>query len=268
MKRIVYALMVVALLIVGGWNLEQGAAQGTIFTYLPLAMKSLPIAPDNITSSGNGASYAPQSSANGNMVAFLSQATNLVAGDTNGVADAFVWNRETGTFRRVSITSDGTEANAATTKVWLSGNGQYALFLTDAANLTSNDTNASPDLFRHDLATGNTELVSILPGNVAGGYVRSAAFSADGNTVVFTSVFPMTNDPFPSTCVEGGPCYAMFLRDMVAATTTAVLTDTDGTHLTPIEELFISADGETIVYARKQLCGYIFFEGLEFSQYG
>ena len=254
MKPTIYFWMVVLLLAGRGWNLGRGAAQGTLFTYLPLAMESPAIMPSNITAAGNGASYAPQSSADGSVVAFLSDANNLVAGDTNGFADAFVWERDTGLFRRASLASDGTEGDGSTSRVWLSGNGRYVLFISTSSNLVVGDTNGTGDLFRHDLWNGVTELVSVTPTGVAAGAVESAAITEEGNTILFTSAVAMTADPMPATCVQE-PCTALFRREMATGETTAVLSETDGTLTTPIREVFSSADGTIIVYARVEIAG-------------
>lgn len=247
--------MVLALLVAGGWNLGQGAAQGTSVTYLPLAIAQPAIPRSNITATGNGASYGPKSSADGILVAFLSTASNLVADDTNGFPDAFVWDRHSEQFRRVSVATDGTEGNGATTDVWLSGNGRYVLFVSEARNLVAEDANGTADLFRRDLWSGVTELVSVTSGGVAGGAVGSAAITENGNTILFTSAAAMTSDPMPATCVQG-PCTALFRRNMTTAETVAVLTETDGTLTTPIRDLFTNTDGTTIVYARIQEAGY------------
>src|SRR5688572_30608155 len=60
---------------------------------------------------GNGDSHWPAISADGRFVGFLSSASNLVSGDTNGVADIFVHDRSTGVTSRISISSDGEQAN-------------------------------------------------------------------------------------------------------------------------------------------------------------
>src|SRR5262249_16806999 len=62
---------------------------------------------------GNNPSITPALSADGRYVAFVSGATNLVPGDTNGVFDVFVRDRQTGTTERISVASDGTQANGA-----------------------------------------------------------------------------------------------------------------------------------------------------------
>ena len=59
----------------------------------------------------NNDSYNPSISANGRYVAFESEATNLVRGDTNNFRDIFVHDRQTGQTTRVSVASDGTQSN-------------------------------------------------------------------------------------------------------------------------------------------------------------
>ncbi len=254
MNQKAYAFIIVALMVVSGWHPGQGAAQGTRLTYFPLALEKAAIAPSTITASANGSSYAPHSSADGALVAFLSDASNLVPGDSNGVTDAFVWERDTGQFRRASIAGDGTEGNGPTTRVWLSGNGRYVLFTSDAGNLAPGDTNATIDLFRHDLWLGVTVLVSVLPDGTAAGSEQHAAITADGNTIFFTSAANISGDPAPPTCVQG-PCTALFRRDMLTGITTAALTEPDGTLTMPIREVFTSADGGNIVYNRIEAAG-------------
>jgi hypothetical protein len=236
--------------------IEQGKAQGTVITYLPLAMESPVITPYNLTEGGNGASYAPSANSDGTLVAFLSDATNLVAEDTNGATDAFVWNRTIGQFWRVSVASDGTEANGVTTHVWVSGNGQYVLYISGASNLVQGDTNDRADLFRYDLSQGVTELVSVLPDGAAAGAAGNAAISEDGNTILFTSEANITGSPWPTTCAQG-PCTALFRRDMAAGVTTAAVTEPDGTIIIPIRTIYMSADGDAFAYARIENVGTV-----------
>ena len=94
-------------------------------------------------------------SADGTQVGFTSSATNLVPGDTNGVADVFVYNRLTGATKRISTDSLGTQGNdwsgfvapSAGGYVALSADGRYAAFASAASNLVAGDTNAVPDVF-------------------------------------------------------------------------------------------------------------------------
>ena len=61
----------------------------------------------------DGPSGAPVVTPDGRYVAFVSQATNLVAADTNGFADVFVYDRNTGTTTRVSVASNGAQGAGA-----------------------------------------------------------------------------------------------------------------------------------------------------------
>src|SRR5438445_4515324 len=60
---------------------------------------------------GDDASLGSALSADGRFVAFDSDASDLVAGDTNGVSDVFVHDRQTGTTERVSVASGGAQGN-------------------------------------------------------------------------------------------------------------------------------------------------------------
>src|SRR5213078_1016671 len=98
------------------------------------------------TQANNASSY-PVLSADGRFVAFDSAATDLVAGDTNGVSDVFVHDRQTGTTERVSVASDGTEGNAASAGATLSADGRFVAFHSAATNLVAGDTNGTNDVF-------------------------------------------------------------------------------------------------------------------------
>ena len=136
----------------------------------------------------DGASSAPAISADGRYVAFHSDAANLVPGDTNGVMDIFVHDRETGETERVSVSSAGQEADGASSGPAISADGRYVAFHSDAANLVPGDTNDVTDIFVHDMETGETERVSVSSaGQEADGASSGPAISADGRYVAFGS---------------------------------------------------------------------------------
>jgi len=71
-----------------------------------------------------------------------------VAGDTNGAADVFVWDRETGVTERVSVASDGNQANASPYyELSISVDGHWITYQSMASNLAANDTNDTWDVF-------------------------------------------------------------------------------------------------------------------------
>src|SRR5438552_5705991 len=119
---------------------------------------------------GNGSSgligfaFPPALSADGRFIAFVSFATNLVAGDTNGATDVFVHDRLTGTTERVSVASGGTEGNDASLGFALSADGRFVAFQSDATNLVAGDTNGATDVFVHDRQTGTTERATVATG--------------------------------------------------------------------------------------------------------
>jgi Tol biopolymer transport system component len=127
-------------------------------------------------------------SADGRLVAFASDATNLVAGDTNEVRDGFVHDRQTGITERVSVDSFGAEANAEVSNPSVSADGRFLTFHSTASNLVTEDTNGVEDVFVHDRQTGITERVSIDSSGVEGnGRSATARLSTDGRFVSFHS---------------------------------------------------------------------------------
>jgi Tol biopolymer transport system component len=147
------------------------------------------------TSSGgftNGHSSLGTLSADGNLLAFMSAASNLVAGDTNGARDFFVKNLTTGAVTRVSTDSAGVQGNGsplgAPSAPQFSPDGRYVLFETTASNLVAGDTNGKEDIFIKDLVTGQTILVSSSGAGLVGdGDSTNAVFSPDGTKVLFNS---------------------------------------------------------------------------------
>jgi len=76
-----------------------------------------------------------------------SYASNLVAGDTNGRSDVFVWDRVSGVTQRVSVASDGTQANGYSYDPAISGDGRWVTYWSVASNLVAGDTNGTWDVF-------------------------------------------------------------------------------------------------------------------------
>ncbi len=104
----------------------------------------------NVSSAGaeaNGPSGYSVISADGRYVAFMSDATNLVPGDTNGRADVFVRDRMAGETQRVSVSSAGVEADGRSDENSISADGRYVAFGSRASNLVPGDTNGTRDIF-------------------------------------------------------------------------------------------------------------------------
>jgi RHS repeat-associated protein len=89
-------------------------------------------------------------SADGRYVAFESDATNLVSGDTNGYSDIFLRDRQTNQTVRVSLSAAGAQANGPSSQPAISGDGTVVIFQSDATNLVGSDTNGASDIFAYD----------------------------------------------------------------------------------------------------------------------
>ena len=155
---------------------------------------------DSSGAQGNQHSYCWSSaiSADGRLVAFVSAASNLVSGDTNGWDDVFVRDRQTGTTSRVSVDSSGAEGDYGSGLPVISADGRVVAFYSTATNLVAGDTNGDLDIFVHDLVTGVTERVSVdSNGAQADRLSYFPALSGDGRFVAFasyaTNLVPGTN---------------------------------------------------------------------------
>ncbi|MFC9683930.1 TolB family protein [Streptomyces sp. NPDC056948] len=154
----------------------------TLGTALPATAAPAPVprtekasvAPDG--TDGDAASGGPSLSADGRRLAFVSSADNLVAGDTDGLADAFVRDLETGTTRSAS----GGGVDGSVDDVALSGNGRYLAFAATAAS------DGRSHIWVKDLKTGTLQRVAdtVDTGYDTGG---QPAISDDGRYVAFVA---------------------------------------------------------------------------------
>lgn len=156
----------------------------------------------------NGASTGPSMSANGRYVAFTSDASNLVPGDTNGRSDVFVRDITTATTRRVSVTTAGKEANGNSHSARISDNGRAVVFISGATNLVPADKGAERDIYSRDLVANATELVSVsMTGSGGNDHSLPPSVDATGRYVTFlTRATNLTSGP-------GGPLGVM-VRDL------------------------------------------------------
>jgi hypothetical protein len=137
----------------------------------------------NAASQGRGG--APAISGNGQIVAFYSDASNLVVGDTNRVSDVFVRDRAAGSTERVSVGVGTTQSNGRSSRASLSENGRFVAFQSLASNLIAADTNGTSDIFVYDRVTHTTERVcdAVEPN----GPSITPSISPDGMFVAFAS---------------------------------------------------------------------------------
>ena len=137
---------------------------------------------------GDGASDDPTLSGDGRFVAFSSNATNLVPGDTNAVRDVFVHDRQTGRTTRVSVSSSGAQGDHFSFVPRLAADGRFVVFSGLATTLVPGDTNADYDVFVHDRQTGETTRVSVDSFGAQGDDESTrCSITADGRYVAFES---------------------------------------------------------------------------------
>ncbi|MCP5419422.1 MAG: S-layer homology domain-containing protein [Gammaproteobacteria bacterium] len=99
-------------------------------------------------------------SADGARIVFASDAPNLVPGDTNEVSDVFLYDAATGQIRRISVDSQGQQANGPSYSPRMDGLGETIVFVSEADNLVNDDANRVADVFVYNVGKASTERVS------------------------------------------------------------------------------------------------------------
>ncbi len=169
----------------------------------------------NLTGTGGGDSDSlPVGvSTNGRYAVFESSASDLIPGDTNGVADVFVRDLVLGTTILVSISTNGTVGNGASGSATMTPDGRYVAFSSAATNLVVGDTNAITDVFVRDLQTATTILVS------TGSIPVSASSTSDSPDIT-------PDGRYVAYCSTAVNMFAaalnirdIYIRDLVAGTT-------------------------------------------------
>jgi Tol biopolymer transport system component len=197
--------------------------------------------------SPNGGIY-PSISGSGRFVVFETNSGNLVPGDTNTETDVFVRDRKTGKTERVSLRSNGRQANSWSGYASISANGRFVSFTSDASNLVKGDTNGVQDIFVHDRRTDRTTRISVdSRGREGNDDSSSSDISATGRFVLFTSTATdlVRND---TNGYED-----LFVHDRVTGTTRLVSVRSNGNQANAsvgnIDPGSISADGRFITFA-------------------
>jgi len=227
-------------------NLVEGDAD-TVRDILAIRLRKGLVSVASVSSTGekaNGDSDDPALDRSGRHVAFASTATNLVDGDVNGVQDIFLHDRRTATTVRVSVASDGTEADGQSQQPWISSNGRLVVFASDATNLVEGDTNDRMDIFLHDMVSGATQRVSqAFDGSEADADSFLPVLSGNGRWLAFLS------EARNMVAIDGNASRDVFLRDLRTGAIEMVSVATDGSvsdgHS---DRLSISANGRRVAF--------------------
>lgn len=139
---------------------------------------------------GNGDSISACASSNGQFVAFQSQASNLIADDTNGVWDVFVRDVANGITRLASMATNGGSANGVSSDPVMTSDGRFVAFISTAMNLVPDDTNGIADVFVRDMLNQTTTLASVgavPPSGSTSATTGSLVITPDGRYAAFFS---------------------------------------------------------------------------------
>lgn len=199
---------------------------------------------DSSGNQGNLDSVWPAISADGMIVAFSSDSTNLVPGDTNFLLDVFVHDRSTGITERVSIDSYGSEANGDSNYPSISSDGQIVAFGSYASNFDPNDGNGLRDVFVHDRGSGVTQCVSLNTVGLTGnGESPGGVLSSDGRFIAFQS---QASD---LVLIDTNNIDDVFVRDRTTGITERVSVDSSGNQGNDFSDgAAISANGESVAF--------------------
>ena len=193
---------------------------------------------------GDADSSAPAIDADGTRIAFVSEATNLVAGAANGLGQVYARDAVSATTELVSASTTGQTGNLASYAPAIDADGSRIAFDSLASNLVAGDTNAARDVFLRDVSAKTTALVSVSASGVQGdAESRDAAISSDGVKVLFSS--------HASRLAPGDPggVADVLLADSSTGTVTRVSSRADGGQADGSSSgARFSADGTRVVF--------------------
>ena len=199
--------------------------------------------------SANGDTEQVTVSADGRFVAFTSNASDLVAGDTNGIEDVFVRDMVTGVITRVSVSSAGVEGDAASGRPDISADGNVIVFESNATNLGgSPDVNGYTDVYRHDRALGVTTRISTSVSALeTDGESTDPVVSGDGFVIAFRSeATNLLNGTADTNGVADVFCTSFIGLQRVSVTSTGAEADGWSGQLFGVD---ITYDGQQILFA-------------------
>ncbi|MEO0492276.1 MAG: S-layer homology domain-containing protein [Actinomycetota bacterium] len=182
-------------------------------------------------------SFLPKISNDGRYIAFESFAENLIFGDTNGVADVYLYDRQLVQTTRVSVPFGvGDDSNDRSLGVALSDDGTQIAFQSWASNLVPGDTNDVLDVFYFEV--GDTAPTRMSQNDGTGGNGPSAlpAMAGDGSIVVFESLASNLGDAADTDGFWDAFIYDTTSGDLAAASPIGELAAEDVFTISPFLE--------------------------------
>ena len=210
----------------------------------------------SVDTGGNYADANSQNSdisADGRYVAFGSSAGDLVDDDENGVGDIFLRDRMLVTTELVSLTSEGDQANGASSQPSISADGRYVAFQSAATNLVDADSDTIVDIYLRDLWEDQIALMSnSTVGSKNGASTKASvtcddqyvyvAFESTSSHLVASDTNGTTSDVFVSYCLK---------NDLFTVYTNLVSKDSSGNQGASGQDSYdpsISGDGSYVAY--------------------
>lgn len=191
-----------------------------------------------------GRSNQPSISADGRYVAYCSSIPDIVPGINNTYQDIYVFDRQLRHTTCISLSSDGTEGNSFSGSPYISADGRYVAFDSNASNLISNDTNNCTDIFVYDMLLHHISRISISGAGLQGNSNSTMpVISADGRYIAFES---SANNLVPSDTNNMGD---LFVFDRETSIIKRITTGINGGQVSNFSRVRdISADGRYIVF--------------------
>ncbi|MFN8016845.1 MAG: DUF4214 domain-containing protein [Acidimicrobiales bacterium] len=172
-------------------NLASGDANGTGFDIFRRDLQTgttIRISTSSGGAGGNDFSGQPAMSGDGDVIAFTSDANNLVANDTNGLQDDFARKVSTSTTVRVSAKFGSGEVYGVSSQPAVSGDGTLVAFQSMATDLVPEDTSSDTDIFVKSLTNGAVIRASkSANGTSLTGNEANVSFSTDGKALAFVT---------------------------------------------------------------------------------
>jgi Tol biopolymer transport system component len=175
---------------------------------------------------------------------FVAVATSvaLTSGDTNGLYDVFVFDRQECAIELISVDAGGGPSNGGSFLAALSADGRFVSFISLASDLVANDTNATTDVFVRDRESGSTTRVSVGPAGQQSGFGATLLdISADGQAVLFQTCADLLNNP--AICTGNG----LYVRDLSGPSTELLAMNSVTAPCAP--QGSIASDGRYVAFA-------------------
>ncbi|MEK7621210.1 MAG: choice-of-anchor U domain-containing protein [Patescibacteria group bacterium] len=225
--------------------------QNDIFIYDTLLDTNTIASVDSLGNQSDNYSFDPMISGNGEYIVYNSDATNLVAGDTYGATDVFLYDIQNQTTERISLSSTGTQLTDSSSYPSISFDGRYITFTNAGSDVVAGDTNSTYDIFLRDRQSSTTNRVSVSSSESesSGMSFGNSSISDDGRYIVFPSNAPDIVSGY------GTGTFGLIMRDTVAGKTYLLSMSTGNVDIgnDDIESPMITGDGKYITYASRSV---------------